>query len=61
MYTNMVMIFSPSNPHQSAAIDTVIQDYDRPFHPMGISAAAISETPRSVANRLNCAAAFRVS
>lgn len=30
-------------------------------HPMGIKAAATSETPRSVANRLNCAAAFLVS
>lgn len=32
-----------------------------PFHPIGIIAAAISETPRSVASRLNCAAAFLVS
>lgn len=31
------------------------------FHPMGIKAAATSETPRSVASRLNCAAAFLVS
>lgn len=38
-----------------------IQSIYFPFHPIGINAAAISETPRSVANRLNCAAAFLVS
>ena len=31
------------------------------FHPIGISAAATSSTPRSVARRLNCDAAFLVS
>ena len=31
------------------------------FHPMGINAAATSETPRSVASKLNWAAAFLVS
>ena len=33
----------------------------RPFHPLGIIAAAISDTPLSVASILNCAAALRVS
>ena len=39
------------------------KSYDLPLYPypMGINAAAISVTPRSVARRLNCAAAFRVS
>ena len=32
-----------------------------PFHAIGINAAAIVETPLSVANKLNCAAAFLVS
>lgn len=31
------------------------------FHPTGIRAAATSSTPLSVANKLNCAAAFLVS
>ncbi len=31
------------------------------LHPMGINAHATLPTPRSVASRLNCAAAFRVS
>lgn len=31
------------------------------LHPKGIKAAATSETPRSVASKLNCAAAFLVS
>ena len=32
-----------------------------PFHAIGINAAAIAEIPLSVANKLNCAAAFLVS
>lgn len=33
----------------------------RALHPIGIIAAATSDTPRSVASKLNCADAFRVS
>jgi len=38
-----------------------IYNYFISLHPIGTNAAATCPAPRSVANRLNCAAAFRVS